>query len=347
MVFTPPNLPHIHLFPPNADSTASELLFPSKKFRVKRPPTDITPPDWVEQIDDYHIASCRWHDNGRFGSCVVVGYHPNDFGMSDRGFVKIWAVEENPHWNLEGTPFPQMKGIWRKIHDDQKTHVVFSYDISEDGRIHGLVMGFPSDGSIRAALYDIGSLYSDWRDFPNAPNWEVAQKLHEARLAVDKMRDETKHKWSERHIDEMRQKISELQNDIAQVEKNLNEMYEKAADGMDLLEEYGIKVDLGKDPDEERKGTEEGVDALFTETDFSILPPPKEDVHLRYSGKATIMRNASGGCLVKMDNHAAPPRIGDFVIDPNNGLSAVYSTAGTWEILDNAYDALCQPGKVV
>ena len=42
------------------------------------------------------------------------------------------------------------------------------------------------------------------------------------------------------------------------------------------------------------------------------------------------MRNASGGYLVEMDNHAIP-RIGDVVVDPNNGLSAVYSKAGKWE----------------
>jgi hypothetical protein len=124
----------------------------------------------------------------------------------------------------------------------------------------------------------------------------------------------------------MRKKIKEAQEDIARVERNMNEMYEKAADGMNLLEQYGVKVNLDGEPEAPVEPKE-----VPPEGDFTI--PDPNDVQLSFVGAATIMRNASGGCLVEMDNHAIP-RIGDIVIDPNNGLQAVYSMAGKWEIVN-------------
>lgn len=320
MGLTVPKLPHIHMFSSNAESTASGLLFPSKKIRVKRPPTDIVPPEWLEPIEGYHIAWCRKRDNGRFGDCLVVGYHSNDFGSSNpNGFAMVYVIEDkdgSPPWMEK--PFCRMKGIWRKIYEDKKTF----YKMSEDGRIYSDMMCFPSDDNIRDAIYDISSMYDSWKMFPNAPDWDTVVKLHEAQQAVDSMRVETKHGWMQKDIESMRKKIKETQEDIARVERNLNEMYEKAADGMNLLEQYGVKVNLDEEPVESKEVPPEG--------DFTI--PDPNDVHLNFVGKATIMRNASGGCLVEMDNHAIP-RIGDVVIDPNNGLQAVHSMAGKWEIV--------------
>ena len=328
MGFTLPKLPKIHLFSANADSTASGFLCPSqkRKLKIKKPPYDVPPPRWVDDIEGYHIASCRWHEDVSFGlgNCLVVGYHPNDFGnFEDMGFVKIWAIDENPHWKYEGTPFPQMKGIWKEIHEDKKTHSV-TYEMSEDGRVYNDMMGFPSDNNINDAIYDIGQMYDDWKDFPNAPDWDTVVKLHEARQAVDQMRVETKHGWMQKDIEKYRKEIKEAQEEIARVERNLNEMYEKAADGMNLLEQYGVKVNLDEEP-------EARVEPKPPEGNFTI--PDPSDFHLNFVGKATIMRNASGGCLVEMDNHAIP-RIGDVVIDPNNGLQAVYSMAGKWEVVN-------------
>ena len=318
-----PKLPHIHMFSSDVESTTSGLLFPSKKLRVKRPPTDIVPPEWLEPIEGYHIAWCCKRDNGRFGDCLVVGYHPNDFSTSeDMGFAMVYVLEDKDISSWMEKPFCRMKEIWKELYEDKLTHSV-TYDITEDGRIYNDMMGFPSDDNIRDAIYDISQMYDNWKDFPNAPDWDTVRKLHEAQQAVDSMRVETKHGWMQKDIEKYRKEIKEAQEEIARVERNLNEMYEKAADGMNLLEQYGVKVNLDEEPVEPQKAPPEG--------NFTI--PDPNDVHLNFVGKATIMRNASGGCLVEMDNHAIP-RIGDIVTDPNNGLSAVYSMAGKWEIVN-------------
>jgi transcriptional regulator len=326
MGFTLPKLPKINPFSSNAESTASGLLFPSRKQRLKRQPSDIAPPEWVEEIEGYHIASCRRHYAVGFGGCLVVGYHPNDFGSSeDMGFVKIYALDDkddSPSWMEK--PFCRMKEIWKEIHEDKKTHSV-TYEMTEDGRVYSDMMGFPTDYNIGDAVYDISQMYDNWKDFPNAPDWDTVGKLHEAQQAVDQMRYETKHGWAQKNIENMRQKIKETQEEIARVEKNLNEMYEKAADGMNLLEQYGVKVNLEEDPDESRKET----DTLLSESNFSIAD--ESNVQLNFTGEATIMRNASGGYLVELDNKRYIPRVGDIVVDKHNGLSAVYSMAGKWE----------------
>lgn len=324
MGLTLPKLPLGKLFSKfDSDSTASGLILPNKKLHLKRPPTDIVPPEWLEPIEGYHIAWCRKRDNGMFGDCLVVGYHSNDFGSSNpNGFAMVYVLDYKDPSSWRAKPFCRMKEIWREIHEDKKTHSI-TYEMSEDGRIYNDMMGFPSDDNIRDAIYDISSMYDSWKMFPNAPDWDTVVKLHEAQQAVDQMRVETKHGWMQREIESMRKKIKESQEEIARVERNLNEMYEKAADGMNLLEQYGVKVNLDEEPVESQKAPPEG--------DFTI--PDPNDVHLNFVGKATIMRNVSGGCLVEMDNHAIP-RIGDVVTDPHNGLQAVYSTAGKWEIVN-------------
>jgi hypothetical protein len=311
-------LPKINLFSSSAESSASELANAPRKPRVKKLPIEIVPPpEWVEKIDGYFVSSCKWHDSGRFDGCFVVKYDPNNFlGDWDWGFVKIYAAG-----GMNEPPFVQMKGIWKEIHDDKRTHSV-TYEMSEDGRVYNDMMGFPSDNNINDAIYDISQMYDDWKDFPNAQDWDTVCKLHEAKIAVDNMRVETKYGYAQKNIDEMRQKIKETQDEIARVEKNLNDMYEKAADGMNLLEQYGVNVSL----DDEPKEPEKKIDL-----DFANLYP--SDVSLKFKGLAKIIRNLDGSYSVIPSSNDIP-NPGEIVNDVDNGLSAVYSMAGKWEVVN-------------
>ena len=117
--------------------------------------------------------------------------------------------------------------------------------VSSDGFSH------PSDLEIDKAVFDIVALYENWRKFPNAPTLEIVKKLMSAMESVDKMRYEESHKSIHNSIDLMRGKIKSLQKHIADSEKKLNEIYENAADSMNLLEQYGVKVDLNDMPEKE------------------------------------------------------------------------------------------------
>jgi hypothetical protein len=230
--------------------------------------------------------------------------------------VKIYAAG-----GMNEPPFVQMKGIWKELHEDNQTHSI-TYDITEDGKVHNDMGDFPSENDIKVAIYDISQMYDDWKDFPNAQDWDTVCKLHEAKIAVDNMRVETKYGHEQQNIDNLRKKIKEIQTQIAQAEKNLNEMYEKAADGMNLLEEHGIVVNLDDEPKEPEK---QSVDC-----DIASLYPTSL---LKFIGEATIVRMQDGSYVVtpKPLNHH--PNAGDIVVDRSNGMTAVYSY-GKWEVVN-------------
>ena len=295
---------------------------PTRKLSVRKLPTEIVPlPEWVEKIDGYFVSSCIWHDSGRFGGCFVVKYDPNNYlGDWDWGFVKIYAAG-----GMNETPFAQMKGIWKDIHEDKKRHNI-SYDITEDGKIYNDLKEFPSDDDIRNAIYDIGGMYNDWKDFPNVQDWDTVCKLREAMMAVDNLRVEEKYGQEQKNIDNLRKRIKEIQTEIAEAEKSLNEMYEKAADGMNLLEQYGIAVNLDEEPKEPEK--------ILVDCDIASMYPTSIPNNIpKYSGEATIVRMNDGSYVVtpKPLNHH--PISGDMVQDPGNGLVAVYSY-GKWVVVN-------------
>ena len=317
MGFMLPKLPKINLFSSNAESSASGLANAPRKPRVKKQPIGIVPPpDWVEQIDGYFVSSCMWRDSGRVGGCFVVKYDPNDRNVSwDSSFVKIYAADE-----VNESPFVQTKGIWKELHEDKHTRSM-TYDIAEDGKIHSAFGESPSDDNIRDAIYDIGSMYNDWRDFPNAQDWDTVCKLRDAKVAVDNMRVEEKYGFGQKNIDNLRKKIKETQIQIAQAEKILNDMYEKAADGMNLLEQYGIAVNLDDEPPEPEK--------IEGNCDFASMYPTSM---LNYSGEATIVQMSDYSYKVTPKGLKHLPTAGDMVRDNGNGLTAVYSS-GKWEVV--------------
>ena len=204
---------------------------------------DIQPPEWIEVIPGYSLNSCKWRKCGTSGTVIVAKYVSIEaYSM----FAKVFAVSSDL-----ATPFSNMKGIWKTLHDLSKKHSI-GYSISEDGRIVS-DDGFshPSDLEIDKAVYDIVALYENWRKFPKAPTLEIVKKLMSAMESVDKMRHEESHKSIHNRIDMLRDRIKSLQKDIADSERELNGIYENAAESMNLLEQYGVKVNLDEMTEQE------------------------------------------------------------------------------------------------
>ncbi len=202
---------------------------------------DIQPPDWIDLFSGYSMNSCKWRKCGTAGTVIVAKYVSiESFGM----FAKVYAVSSDL-----ATPFSNMKGIWKTLHGLSEKRSI-GYSISEDGKVVSSD-GFshPTDLEIDKAVYDTVALYENWRKFPQAPTLEIVKKLMAAMESVDKMRYEESHKSIHNGIDLMRGKIKSLQKRIADSEKELNEIYENAADSMNLLEQYGVKVDLDNMPE--------------------------------------------------------------------------------------------------
>ena len=204
---------------------------------------DIQPPEWIEQFSGYSLNSCKLRRCGTAGTVVVAKYVSIE---SYSVFAKVFAVSSEL-----ATPFSNMKGIWKTLHDLSEERSI-GYSISEDGKVVSSDrFSPPTDLEIDKAVYDTVALYENWRKFPKAPTREIVKKLMSAMDLVDKMKYEESYKSIHNRIDLLRDKIKSFQKEIADSEKELNEIYENAADSMNLLEQYGVKVDLDDMPERE------------------------------------------------------------------------------------------------
>ena len=68
----------------------------------------------------------------------------------------------------------------------------------------------------------------------------VDSQLEKAKEAIRRMNIEEEYGHAKGKIEEIRNSIKEQQDKIVEIERNLNSMYEEAADAMNLLEEHGI-----------------------------------------------------------------------------------------------------------
>ena len=203
------------------------------------------PPEWIEQIPGYDINSCKVRRFRPVGDFVVVVKYVSVEHY--RAFVKIFALED-----LEHPPFSSMNYIWQEMHrwsEENKTWYVVSSDgwvLSHDG------MSPPTEHEIDKAVYDTIILYRRWRPFPQAPTFDVLEKLHSAKSAVERMQNEELNGNIRQNIERLRDDIKRAQDDISKLEGGLTTIYENAADGMNLLEKYGIEIDIDKPIEEKR-----------------------------------------------------------------------------------------------
>ena len=244
-----------------------------------RKPKYIPTPDWVEKIEG-HVTEC-FYMGGYDVGVIAVCYKPDHtLGV---GFAKVYLVD-----NETRKPFPQMKGIWTETKNRDaaaKMDVMFRnicsrYIIDEDGRLSG-AFGVPDLPAMCNVIQDMLVVWDEWREFPNVSDFSMVKQLKQAKCDVAAMQSQMKHRYIEKDIEEYRKEIKESQEKIAKLEKELNEICEKAADGMNLLEEHGVKIDLDdKKAEEDDDGTVEGyaddlgINHAYPGQGIMIDPPP-------------------------------------------------------------------------
>ena len=311
MGYTVPKLP-----------TVSQQSFPRTfglgKPRISRPPYDVLPPNWLVCPNGYHIQSCRMHEwRGNHSIAVYFQVNPYgpEFGLS-YDFAKVYAVDDS------GNLFPQMDGIYNEL--NKREYGFNGFCVSVDGRItEAVVGGGPNQEHVNAAAHDTMAIYDRWKHFPAADNWELVVQLEEALNAVQRMQNEEKYGSIKQNIERLRDDIKRAQNDISQLEGSLTVIYEKAADGMNLLEENGVKVDLDAPSESENDNDEYYGFDDSTLRNSGFLTPMKS---------AHVMRNPYGGCSVQLSDGSSP-KLGDVAVDANNGLRALYTSNGVWSLL--------------
>jgi len=262
-------------------------------------PHDVPPPSWIVCPDGYYIRSCRMHEwRGNHSIAVYFQTTPSnpDFGLHS-DYAKVYAVDDS------GNLFPQMDGIYNELSKGD-----WGFCVSSDGRITDAVFeGGPNQDHVNAAADIIMELYDRWKKFPTADNWELVVQLEEALNDVQRMKNEEKYGDIKQNIERLRDDIKRAQDDISKLEGSLTAIYEKAADGMNLLEEHGVKVDL---------------DA--TEPDLDNITSGE------YVGLARIMEDSYGTChILPISLSRSNFQNGDMVKDSATGKVAIYYN-GNW-----------------
>ena len=249
-----------------------------------RKPKFIPTPEWVEHIDG-HNAEC--FEMGGYDVGVIAACYKPDHTLGV-GFAKVYIVDKNT-----GQPFPQMKGVWKETKNRDATaklDVMFrslyqKCDIDEDGRLTG-AFGVPDIMSINNVIQDMLVVWDEWSEFPNVSDFSVVKQLQQAKKDVAAMQSQMTHKYIEKDIEEYRKEIKESQEKIAKLEKELNEICEKAADAMNLLEEHGVKIDL------DEKKSEESTHAIIGGYDCSGI------INHSYPGQGIMIEPPPSGTLM-------------------------------------------------
>jgi hypothetical protein len=120
------------------------------------------------------------------------------------------------------------------------------YNISETGLVRG-PFGLPDAETIGVIVDEMIGYFKRWSEFPNAPDYDTVEALREAKSKVIDMNMEVKNERIKSQIAEYREKIKAAQNTISDLERTLNNIYEAAADAMNLLEENGVDVSNAAD----------------------------------------------------------------------------------------------------
>ena len=203
--------------------------------RPSRTDRNIPMPSWAVEEN-----GCVPHKAIKVGNGIVVEYKPiRTLGV---GYAKIYIVGK------DGQPFPKMKEIWEETHqiwvDERKHNPKTPIDgtIAPTGEIRDQYgSDAPSFDALHKFLLNMNLLYSNWRYFPNVKSYKKVNELRDALESVRAMDGSAG--YIENDIKELREQIRSRQGEITELEKKLNDLYEKGADAMNLLEENGVKVD--------------------------------------------------------------------------------------------------------
>lgn len=214
------------------------------RYTPLRKDRNIPMPSWASEEN-----GCIPHKAIKVGNGIVIEYKPiKTLGI---GYAKIYIVGK------DNQPFPRMKELWGEIHriwSNEQNHnhqIAFGGTITPTGEIRDQYgSNAPSFDALHKFLVNMNILYTDWKYFPNAKSYKKVEELTKALSAVRDMSRNAE--YIENNIQDLREQIRSRQGEIAEMEKNLNDLYENAADAMNLLEENGVNVD--------DKGKVEGVE---------------------------------------------------------------------------------------
>ena len=237
--------------------TNDELLVTMNNISPYKELSTIDIPDWADIDSGYHPVMAEKLGNTDGDFAAIITYSPNaTLGI---GYKRVFIVERSTK-----KPFPRTREMWTELRNRslakqknkpiQYINTLYSstdlpkgygipdnITISENGELRS-AFGVPKTNDLFGIVFEFGSIYNDWCKFPNETDYSVIETLKEAKKRVRNMQLHADGLGAE--IEESRRLIKEHQDRIAELEKQMNKMYEEGADALNLLEKHGIQLDL-------------------------------------------------------------------------------------------------------
>jgi hypothetical protein len=292
--------------------------------------TSVDTPIWVKQEPHFLFRS---YEIVVDGTKIVVVWYKNV--IDDEDFFRFYIVEPN------GSPTPFMERIWRQMKNESITDSFPVCKIDDDGRT---LMKEPiTDESFIRLWRRIVYLYKMWNRFPTVEDFATVEKLEDAYRAIEDLRKEESDKLHENEIRELQSRINDARDKIATLEKELNKIYENAADAMNLFEENGLDPNepIPPVPKYVLHETAPTYNDLTISSDFSGTyndltissnsQSPITSLPIKFRGHASISLDSCGNLtnvtpLTPLDAAPFTPLSdGDIFIDPSNNHIAVYT----------------------
>ncbi len=316
----------------NPSTQRNRLISPSGFNRglvFKTKPAMVGTPIWAPREDNY--LDVAYDMNLQDPKAVVVEYKakPGFPYLSD--FTRLYLVEKN------GQPVPYMKDMWRELGKMFANQSPPAYEIDSEGRLTHCKMIVKAN-EIWPILKEAITMWGQWKDYPTINELDTVRKLIEGQRAIDKFKSEESHSWIANQIKEAQETIKAEQEKIVKLEKTLNEIYEQAADAMNLFEDNGIKANMDGDGEPRKANSSLNIDSIINDLDFGSLYPGSisggsHHFGLRFIGPASISTNSSGGVLVGFSTNPGSIEVGDMVVDPKNNKQAVYCGNNKWTLI--------------
>ena len=224
-------------------------------------PDMIGTPEWAERNEKYLDVAYRLPDEDP--RVIMVEYKPKGSDADfTHGYSRFYVV------GPDGKPVPYNENMWNELHKKTSTKAPSEYNVDSEGRVTMLGRSIKATEA-RIVVEGLAALNNLWSVYPTAKDYDTVRKLHEGQLAIDKLKSEDKYKRIDSQIKAAQESIKVEQERIAKLEKELNKVYEEAADAMNYFEEQGIAPDM--EGDGEPRKSPYGI----SDMDFASMYPTR------------------------------------------------------------------------
>lgn len=176
---------------------------------------------------------------------VAVKYIPV-FKSEKHGFVVIYLMEGELGNEDNLIPCMMMRDIWFRSAMEPR-NFMRTYILDSTGKVVGKDGHMPTDDEISDCACHMLGFYAKWYRFPFESDWGTVCDLCQAQDNVTNLNREIRSHRIKDSLEKARKTIADLQCRISVMEEELNGLYEDAADGLNVLEEHGYKMEIEKE----------------------------------------------------------------------------------------------------